>query len=225
MSVPVDLQLSVHIVWTKALQWLGVWRCRHPGYFSLKCNVLDLNVRLLLRAYNCHGNYENAGLPCNTASYCPPIDRSHCNMTSSHIINIIWLNPFRRSIARWSSGSSLTILTSSLSFFPPFSLRPQWMPTKFESYNKSTFGSNNTGEYSVLRLCIVPPCGQANTATLELNIPLYCPPSHVIIYISRAWSWLAKLFYVVAVQCVCTGIACIRTMFSFWTHFPFHSSF
>ena len=22
---------------------------------------------------------------------------------------------------------------------------------------------------------IVPPCGRANTATLELNIPLYCP--------------------------------------------------
>ena len=39
------------------------------------------------------------------------------------------------------------------------------------------------GKYSVLGLCIVPPCGRANTATLELNISPYCPPSHAIIYI------------------------------------------
>ena len=39
------------------------------------------------RAYNCHGNQENAKLQGNTASYCPPIDQSDCNMTSSHIIN------------------------------------------------------------------------------------------------------------------------------------------
>ena len=45
------------------------------------------------------------------------------------------------------------------------------------------FPLGRKGEYSVLRLCIVPPCGRANTATLELNIPLYCPPSHIIIYI------------------------------------------
>ena len=44
------------------------------------------------------------------------------------------------------------------------------------------FGSDNTGGYSVLGLCIVPPCSRANTATLELNIPLYCPPSHAIIH-------------------------------------------
>ena len=37
------------------------------------------------------------------------------------------------------------------------------------------FGSDNTGEYSVLRFFIVPPCGRANTATLELNIPLVLP--------------------------------------------------
>ena len=38
------------------------------------------------RAHNCHGNQENAVLPCNTASYCPPIDQSDCNMTFSHMI-------------------------------------------------------------------------------------------------------------------------------------------
>ena len=37
------------------------------------------------RAYNCHGNQENAVLQGNTASYCPPIDQSDCNMISSHI--------------------------------------------------------------------------------------------------------------------------------------------
>ena len=52
---------------------------------------LALNLRLLLRVLiNGHGNQENAVLPCNTASYCPPIDQSDCNiMTSSHIINIL----------------------------------------------------------------------------------------------------------------------------------------
>ena len=33
----------------------------------------------------------------------------------------------------------------------------------------------NTGEYSVLGFCIVPRCARANTASLELNIPPYCP--------------------------------------------------
>jgi hypothetical protein len=42
------------------------------------------------------------------------------------------------------------------------------------------FWLGNTG-YSVLGLCMVPSCGRANTATLELNIPLYCPPCHAII--------------------------------------------
>ena len=35
------------------------------------------------RAYNCHGNQENAILHGNTASYCPLIDQSYCNMTCS----------------------------------------------------------------------------------------------------------------------------------------------
>ena len=38
------------------------------------------------RAYNCHDNQENAVLPCNMASYCPAIDHSDCNITSSHIM-------------------------------------------------------------------------------------------------------------------------------------------
>ena len=43
------------------------------------------------------------------------------------------------------------------------------MHTKFESYNKSIiaffWGSDNTGVYSVLGLCIVPPYGRANLRT------------------------------------------------------------
>jgi len=42
--------------------------------------------------------------------------------------------------------------------------------------------SGSTGEYSVLGFCIGPPYGQANTASLELNILLYCPPTRAIIY-------------------------------------------
>ena len=69
-----------------------------------------------------------------------------------------------------------------LFFFSPSS---STVPTKFESYNKSIipFGAGNTGEYSVLRLCIVLPCGRANTVTLKVNIPLYSPPNHAIIHI------------------------------------------
>ena len=56
-----------------------------------------------------------------------------------------------------------------------------------KSYNilLQFLGLGNMGKYSVLGLCIVPPCGRANTATLELNISPYCPPSHAIIYTSR----------------------------------------
>ena len=43
-------------------------------------------------------------------------------------------------------------------------------------------GSGNMGKYSALWFCIVPPFGRANTATIELNIFPYCPPSHAIIY-------------------------------------------
>lgn len=37
--------------------------------------------------------------------------------------------------------------------------------------------------YSVLGFYIVPPYSRANTVKLELSIPPYCPPSHVIIAI------------------------------------------
>ena len=43
-------------------------------------------------------------------------------------------------------------------------------------------GLSNMGIYSDLWFCIVPPFGRANTATLELNISPYCPPTHAIIY-------------------------------------------
>ena len=52
-----------------------------------------------------------------------------------------------------------------------------------KSYNKYIIAVPWVGQYGeifVLRLCIVPPCGRANTATLELNIFPYCPPSHAI---------------------------------------------
>ena len=45
----------------------------------------------------------------------------------------------------------------------------QWMHTHIMYC--IPFGSGNTEEYSVLGLCIVPPCGWANPATLKLNIP------------------------------------------------------
>ena len=47
-------------------------------------------------------------------------------------------------------------------------------------------GSGNMGKYSALWFCIVPPFGRANTATIELNIFPYCPPSHAIIYIYQS---------------------------------------
>ena len=40
--------------------------------------------------------------------------------------------------------------------------------------------SGSTGEYSVLSFCIGPPYGRANTASLEPNILLYCPPTRAI---------------------------------------------
>ena len=97
----------------------------------------------------------------------------------------------RRLHKRQSSGSSLTsdscsyfsilfLLSFSISFSLPL---PFFFNGCQPNLSNIPFGSDNTGEYSVLRLYIVPPCGRANTAPLELNIPLYCPPSHAIIYI------------------------------------------
>jgi hypothetical protein len=36
----------------------------------------------------CHGNQENAVLPCNAAPYCCPVDQSDCNMTFRHLLSI-----------------------------------------------------------------------------------------------------------------------------------------
>ena len=44
-------------------------------------------------------------------------------------------------------------------------------------------GSGNMGEFSILDLGIVPPCGRADTVDLERNISPYCPPSHVHVII------------------------------------------
>ena len=59
-----------------------------------------------------------------------------------------------------------------------------------KSYNKYILyycihGLGNMGKYLVLGFCIVPPFGQANTASLELNISPYCPPSQAIILYVR----------------------------------------
>ena len=90
-------------------------------------------------------------------------------------------------------ASPVTLAYFFFLFLLSFSFSPSnFFPTKFESYYCIPFGLGNTGEYSVLRLCIVPPCGRANTATLELNIPLYCPPSHAIIYI-YTWGMASTL--------------------------------
>ena len=48
----------------------------------------------------------------------------------------------------------------------------------YDVCNKYSFGSGN-----MANICIVPPCGGANTANLELNSSPYCPFSHAIIYI------------------------------------------
>ena len=54
------------------------------------------------------------------------------------------------------------------------------------SYNQYIIAlprSGSTGEYSVLGFCIGHPYGRANTASLEPNILLYCPPTCAIVYI------------------------------------------
>ena len=50
--------------------------------------------------------------------------------------------------------------------------------------------SGSAGEYLVLGFCIGPPYGWANTASLEPNILLYCPPTCAIIYIYIACTYL-----------------------------------
>ena len=67
----------------------------------------------------------------------------------------------------------------SFSFSPPLPIFFQWMPTQFENLLlHSLWVGKYRGIFS--SLFIGPPCSRANTATLELNIPLYCPPSHAI---------------------------------------------
>ena len=39
------------------------------------------------------------------------------------------------------------------------------------------------GEFSILDLGIVPPCGRADMVDLKRNISPYCPPSHVHVII------------------------------------------
>ena len=54
------------------------------------------------------------------------------------------------------------------------------------SYNQYIIAlprSGSTGEYSVLGFCIGHPYGRTNTASLEPNILLYCPPTCAIVYI------------------------------------------
>jgi len=77
------------------------------------------------------------------------------------------------------------------------------------SYNKyiiALFRLGSTGEYSVLGFCIGPPYGRANTASLEPNILLYCPPTRAIIYmfpplIYTSWRHLHKLQQMNIVLC------------------------
>ena len=66
------------------------------------------------------------------------------------------------------SGSLLLFFFFLPSPFPFFFNGP---PNLSHIINCIPFGLGNTGEYSVLSFCIVPPCCRANTATLELNIP------------------------------------------------------
>jgi hypothetical protein len=50
---------------------------------------------------------------------------------------------------------------------------------------------NIIGHYAgQLCICYVPPCGQANTATLKLNI-LYCPHAIILCIFARDFQWSA----------------------------------
>ena len=113
--------------------------------------------------------------------YCPAIRHfrnCHGNLRRSLTFKARWSDRLEcRLHKRRSSGSSLctwflVFLSLSPLFFPlPFQFFFKWMPSHIINL---PFGLDNT----VLGLCIVPPCGRANTATLELNIP-----SHAIIYL------------------------------------------
>jgi len=64
----------------------------------------------------------------------------------------------------------------------PFPCRTTIKPVEL-SHNKyiiALLRSGSTGEYSILGFCIGPPYSRANTASLEPNILLYCPPTRAI---------------------------------------------
>ena len=75
-------EISCCMISAATCQYVHVTKCFTP------CVHENINT-VAKRAYNCHGNQENAVLQGNTASYRPRIDQSDCNMTSSHIINYI----------------------------------------------------------------------------------------------------------------------------------------
>jgi len=54
----------------------------------------------------------------------------------------------------------------------------------------------STGEYLVFGFCIGPLCGRANTASLEPNILLYCPPMHSGLWqLTGMQCWNAVLWF------------------------------
>ena len=93
------------------------------------------------------------------------------NETVAFLLGMVWRSSWRHSF-RTELLSSLLIEEANA-----------------RSYNKyiiALLRSGSTGEYSVLGFCIGPPYGRANTASLEPNIFLYCPPTRAIIYMFRA---------------------------------------
>jgi len=87
------------------------------------------------------------------------------------------------------------------------------------SYNKyiiALLRSGSTGEYSILGFGIGPLYGRANTASLELNILLYCPPTHAIIIYIYYWLHVACVLPVVnLVLSQCSYIAMESTVVLF----------
>ena len=70
-------------------------------------------------------------------------------------------------------------------FHPKVRLGPSIEEASAGSYNEyiiALLRSGSIWEYSLFRFCMGPPYSQANTASLESNILLYCLPTHTIIY-------------------------------------------
>ena len=81
----------------------------------------------------------------------------------------------KAALVRASLVTPVLSLLLFLSLFKFFSFTPNWSSLINLLWHSFWVGN--------IRLCIVP-CSQANNVTQELHIPLYCPPSHALFYLS-----------------------------------------